>query len=127
MSKKDFSGIREAGPLPDPAAVTLPEDFSDYVDDYIESTESQLDELEQAILRFENAQTRDQDAAEIRRILHKIKGESGMVGLDDMSMLVHEVESAFDLLPDDQAADMLLRFKDWTEAAVAAMLANNTK
>ncbi|MCH8194343.1 MAG: Hpt domain-containing protein [Planctomycetes bacterium] len=126
MSTKDFSGIRLDGPLPDPAAVALPEDFSDFLDDYIESTESQLEELEQAILRFETAQTREQDAAEIRRILHKIKGESGMVGLDDMAMFVHEVESAFDLLADDRAADMLLRFKDWTNEALAAMVANNT-
>ena len=125
MTSKDFSGIREEGPLPDPAAVTLPEDFSDFLDDYIESTESQLHELEQAILRFETAQTREQDAAEIRRILHKIKGESGMVGLDDMSTLVHEVESAFELIAEDRAADMLFRFTDWTTAALAGMIANN--
>ncbi|MCH7917709.1 MAG: Hpt domain-containing protein [Planctomycetes bacterium] len=125
MSDTDFSGILQEGPLPDPGAVALPEDFSDFLDDYIESTESQLDELEQAILRFETAQTREQDAAEIRRILHKIKGESGMVGLDDMATFVHEVESAFDQLSDDRAADMLFRFKDWTTAAMAAMIANN--
>lgn len=126
MSTKDFSGIRQDGPLPDPAGVTLPEDFSDFLDDYIESTESQLHELEQAILRFETAQTREQDAAEIRRILHKIKGESGMVGLDDMSTLVHEVESAFELIAEDRAADMLFRFTDWTTAALTAMIANST-
>ena len=125
MNSKDFSGIRQEGPLPDPGAVQLPEDFADFLDDYIESTESQLEELEQAILRFETAQTREQDAAEIRRILHKIKGESGMVGLDDVSLFVHEVESAFDQLSDDRAADMLFRFKDWTTAAMAAMIANN--
>ena len=94
MSTKDFSGIRLDGPLPDPAAVALPDDFADFLDDYIDSTESQLEELEQAILRFETGQTREQDAAEIRRILHKVKGESGMVGLDDMASFVHEVESA---------------------------------
>ena len=126
MSTKDFSGIRLDGPLPDPKAVALPDDFADFLDDYIDSTESQLEELEQAILRFETAQTREQDAAEIRRILHKIKGESGMVGLDDMASFVHEVESAFDLLAEDRAADMLFRFTDWTTAALTAMIANST-
>jgi two-component system chemotaxis sensor kinase CheA len=103
----------------------LPEDFSDFLEDYIDSTESQLHELEQAVLRFETGQTLEQDAAEIRRILHKIKGESGMVGLDDLSNMVHEVEDGFDQLSGDPAAEMLFRFKDWTTAAMAAMVANH--
>ena len=101
MNSEDFIGIRNNGALPDPSAVSLPCDIGDLLDDYLESTESQLNDLEQAILRFEAGQDLDQDAAEIRRILHKIKGESGMVGLDDIAALVHEVENAFDELSED--------------------------
>ena len=125
MSDRDFSSIRQEGPLPDPAVMALPEDFVDFLDDYVDSTESELHTLEQAILRFETGKTREQDAAEIRRILHKIKGESGMVGLEDMSLMVHEVESAFEEVPPDQAPDMLFRFTDWTHRALGAMTAKD--
>ena len=118
---KNFKGILNGGQLPNPHDLVVPEDIGDFLEDYVESTESQLDELEQAILSYENGQTQDQDAAEIRRILHKIKGESGMVGLDDIASFVHEVENAFEALSPPECPDMLLRFKDWTIAAMNAL------
>ena len=121
MNSNDFRGIRNDRQLPDPADVVVPSDISDLLDDYVESTESQLHELEQAVLRFEAGHNLDQDAAEIRRILHKIKGESGMVGLDDIAALVHEVENAFEELSEDRRPDMLFRFKDWTIAAMNSL------
>jgi len=121
MTSEDFVGIRNDKQLPDPSTVVVPSDIGDLLEDYLESTESQLDDLEQAILRFEAGHNLDQDAAEIRCILHKIKGESGMVGLDDVSAFVHEVENAFEELREDQCPDMLLRFKDWTTAAMEHM------
>ena len=123
MNSKDFVGIRNNRQLPDPADVVVPSDIGDFLDDYVESTESQLDELEQAILRFEAGQNTDQDAAEIRRSLHKIKGESGMVGLEDIAAFAHEVENAFEELRADQCPDMLFRFKDWTITAMQHMCA----
>ena len=125
MNSQDFVGIRDNRQLPNPADVLVPGDIGDFLDDYVESTESQLDELEQAILRLEAGQNTDQDAAEIRRILHKIKGESGMVGLEDIAALVHEVENAFEDLRADQCPDMLFRFKDWTITAMEHMCAGN--
>lgn len=125
MNSEDFIGIRNNGALPDPSAVSLPCDIGDLLDDYLESTESQLNDLEQAILRFEAGQDLDQNAAEIRRILHKIKGESGMVGLDDIAAFVHEVENAFEVVSQDQAPDMVLRFKDWTVEAMEHMVAGD--
>jgi chemotaxis protein histidine kinase CheA len=125
MNSNDFRGIRNDRQLPDPADVVLPSDIGDFLDDYVESTESQLDELEQAILRFEAGHNLDQDSAEIRRILHKIKGESGMVGIDDIAALVHEVENAFEDLSEDRRPDMLFRFKDWTITAMEHMCAGN--
>ncbi len=125
MDSNDFIGIRNDRQLPDPADVVVPSDISDLLDDYVESTESQLDELEQAVLRLEAGHNRDQDAAEIRRILHKIKGESGMVGIDDIAAFVHEVENAFEDLSEDQCPDMLFRFKDWTITAMEHMCAGN--
>jgi chemotaxis protein histidine kinase CheA len=125
MNSQDFRGIRNDRQLPDPAAVVVPSDIGDFLDDYVESTESQLNELEQAVLRIEAGHNLDQDSAEIRRILHKIKGESGMVGIDDIAALVHEVENAFDELSEDRRPDMLFRFKDWTITAMEHMCAGN--
>jgi chemotaxis protein histidine kinase CheA len=121
MNSEDFMGIRNDRPLPDPSTVVVPNDIGDLLEDYLESTESELHDLEQAILRFEAGQDLGQDAAEIRRILHKIKGESGMVGVEDIAAFVHEVENAFEILSEDQCPDMLLRFKDWTTTAMESM------
>jgi len=121
VDKRNYKGILDGGQLPNPQDVAIPEDIGDFLEDWVESTESQLEELEGVILSFENGQNRDQDAAEIRRILHKIKGESGMVGLDDIASFVHEVENAFEELNADECPDMLLRFKDWTIAAMNSL------
>ena len=44
-----------------------------------------------------------------------------MVGIDDISAFVHEVENAFEVLSEDLCPDMLLRFKDWTTTAMEHM------
>lgn len=113
MQIKDFSGIRNNTPLPDPASVGIPSDIGDLLDDYIESTSSQLEELENAALAYEAGNDREENAAVIRRILHKIKGESSMVGFDDISEFCHQAEFAFEELAESNCPDMLLRFKDW--------------
>jgi len=80
VNTKDFTGIRNNGPLPDPQEVEISGDMRDLLEDYIDSTGSMLEELERVTLAYENGDGREENAAAIRRILHKIKGESGMVG-----------------------------------------------
>ena len=113
MQTKDFSGIRNNSQLPDSASVEIPSDIGDLLDDYIESTSSQLDELENAALAYEVGNDRQESAAVIRRVLHKLKGEAGMVGFDDISEFCHQTEFAFEELAESNRPDMLLRFKDW--------------
>ncbi len=121
MNNKDFSGIRNNGPLPETNEIEIPDDIGDILDDYIESTSSMLDELEQATLAYETGNNRQQNAATIKRILHKIKGESAMVGIEQMSELCHQTESAFEELAENERPDMLLRFKDWVCAAIYSL------
>ena len=121
MKTKDFSGIRNNGPLPNPKEVEIPEGIGDLLNDYIESTNSLLDELEKAALAYEAGDDREASAAAARRILHKIKGESSMVGIDDMSELCHQAEYAFEELAENKRPDMLLRLKDWACAAIQNM------
>jgi len=121
MEVMDFSGIRNNGSLPNPQGVEVPDDIGDLLDDYIDSTESMLDELERATLAYEAGQNREENAAAIKRILHGIKGESSMVGIEQMSELCHQAEFAFEELPEQRRPDMLFRFKDWTLAALNSM------
>ena len=118
MKIKDFSGIRNNGPLPDHRNIEVPGDIGDLLDDYIESTNSMLDELEKAALAYEAGDDCEENAANARRILHKLKGEAGMVGIDEMSEFCHQAEYAFEELDENQRPDMLLRFTDWSCAAI---------
>ena len=113
MKTLDFSGIRNSGPLPSPEDVEIPSDIDDLLEDYVESTESMVDELEQAALVLETGQSCEENSAAVRRLLHKIKGEASMVGFEQISEFCHQAEFAFEELPEGQRPDMLLRFKDW--------------
>ncbi|MCP4612600.1 MAG: hypothetical protein GY845_28205 [Planctomycetes bacterium] len=121
MSNKNFSGIRNNSPLPEPSEIEIPDDIGSLLDEYIESAGSMLDELEQATLEYEAGNNRPENAAIIKRILHKIKGESGMVGIEDMAEFCHQTESAFEELAEDERPDMLLRFKDWISTALFSL------
>ena len=123
MKTKDFSGIRNNGQLPNPQDIEVPDDIGDLLDDYVESTESMLDELEHAALEYEKGHNLEESAAAIRRILHKIKGESAMVGVDDISELCHQAEFSFEELPENKRPDMLLKIRDWASEAVHCMTA----
>jgi chemotaxis protein histidine kinase CheA len=118
MVTRDFTGIKNNGSLPAPEEIQVPEDIGDLLMDYIESTAFLLDELETAALAYESAGDRQETAAVIRRILHKIKGESSMVGIEDMSQLCHHAEDGFEEMSENKRVDMLLRFKDWVFAAM---------
>ncbi len=121
MKTKDFSGIRNNGSLPDPQDVHVPGDTEDLLDDYVESANSMLDELEQAALAYEAGNNSEENAATIRRILHKIKGESSIMGINEISEFCHQAEYAFDELDENTKPDMLLRFKDWIDTAMSNM------
>ena len=121
MNNKNFSGIRNNSPLPEPKEIEIPDDIGSLLDEYIESAGSMLDELEQATLEYEAGENRPENAAIIKRILHKIKGESGMVGIEDMAEFCHQAESAFEELAEDERPDMLLRFKDWISTALFSL------
>ena len=118
MESKDFSGIRNDGSLPDPRDVNIPRDSEDLLNDYVESTNSMLDELERAAMAYEAGNNSEENTAAIRRILHKIKGESSIMCINEISELCHQAEYAFEELDKNQRPDMLLRVKDWTCTAI---------
>ncbi len=114
MDKKVFKVVRQNGNLPDASAVDMANIVEDLWDPYVESSSSLLSELEAAAMNLERGDNVEDDAANVRRIMHTLKGEAGMSGLMDVHNLCHEAETAFDeLLEKGQAADMILKVKDW--------------
>ena len=119
MSVNDFSPIRVNGSLPDPKGINVDEVVVELWVPYVDSVTTALPKLERMALAYEAGKSLEDNAADIRRALHSIKGEAGMCGVMDVYTLCHEAEFAFEELKDhSQAGDMILKVKDWIEAAV---------
>lgn len=61
--------------------------------------------------------------AEIRRRIHTMKGEAGVLGLEDLERVCHALEDALESAGGSTRVDRLLRVKDWIGAALAAYAA----
>lgn len=119
MSVNDFSSIRVNGSLPDPKSINVDEVVIELWMPYVDSVTTALPKLERMALAYEAGKSLEDNAAGIRRTLHSIKGEAGMCGVMDVYKLCHEAEFGFEELKDhSQAGDMVLKVKDWIEAAV---------
>ncbi len=117
MANEDFSGIRNKGPLPDPRQIKVSPDLGELLNEYVDSTVSMLQELEVAALAYESGKNCEENAAAVQRTLHKLKGDAGIVGIDEIYEFCHEAESAVEELSGNERAEMLLRVKDWLDAA----------
>jgi two-component system chemotaxis response regulator CheY len=125
MNENDYSVVRVNGTLPDPCTIDTDEIVRDLWPAYDDSISSILPELEKVALDYEAGKNVDENAASIRRILHSMKGEAGMCGVMDIYHLCHEAEFGFEELKDhSEAGDMVLKVKDWIEAAVTHLTKN---
>lgn len=119
MTKKDSHAIFESGKLPDPKSVNTADLVEDMWSIYLETTKSHLSELEGAAMALEAGRDTEENIPLIRRILHSIKGNSGVVGLADVGDICHRTETAFEEISDTTASvDILLKVKDWVETVV---------
>lgn len=119
MAQVDYSVIRTNGDLPDPAVVKVGEIIEELWEVYVDSATTMLADIEQAAMSLEAGNNVEENSATIRRILHSLKGDSGVSGIHDVYRLCHETEFAFEEIADlSQSADMILRVKDWIEAAI---------
>lgn len=127
MTTKDFTVIRADGSLPDPKTVATDGIVEEIWPAYMDTVVPLLSEVEVAAMALEAGDNADENKASIRRVMHSIKGDSGMAGLMDMYHLCHEAETAFDEFTDDkQAADMILRVKDWIYDAIQHIVNGDT-
>lgn len=91
------------------------------LDEYLNQQESMLSELEDLVLTLEQ-ETDPQALKELKRLLHTAKGESGVIGLNQVERVCHQVE---DYIQEAETGglqvDLLLEFKDWLEQSLAAL------
>jgi len=106
----DFS---EAGYPEDPgAAPTASLADDEILAEFLSRQLEQLQEVERLALAAE--QGRDgMDAAPMMRYFHTLKGEAGLLGLEDMARLAHATEDMLTTEPVTACAERLLRVVDW--------------
>ena len=93
--------------------------LSDYLPIYLDETDEQLDDLVETLLLLERQPEDTESIAASFRLLHSIKGASAMLGLDQISVLTHHLESRFERFRsgretlDARTVDMTLRCLDF--------------
>lgn len=88
--------------------VLVLEDAVDLVDKFISSVQSVLEDLEGKALSLENGSSEELSA--IKRILHTMKGEFGVLDLQAYASLIHQVEAAIE--NNEFSSENMLRLKD---------------
>ncbi len=104
-----------------PAELCHPTSLPDNIDaaiftEFLDGQGPALDEMEVQILAVEKGEDGDALAA-VKRALHTLKGEAGLLGLEDVERLCHAAE---DMLVDSEPADaagQLLAVTDWLRSA----------
>jgi len=119
MDSKQLSAMIIKGELPAVETVAVEDIVEDMLTTYVDEMDTLLSKLEAAAMSLEAASDVDEALAEVRRVLHSIKGDSGMCGVAGVQNICHELESVLDELHNQGClADVLLKSKDWIEAVV---------
>ena len=91
----------------------------DLITAFIAETSEQIERLVQILLDIEtNTDRQEEFIDELFRLAHNIKGSSGVVGLTEVSKVMHEIENLFSAVRngqyslDNSAIDLLLSFTD---------------
>lgn len=82
---------------------------------FLAEQKSTLEDIESHILNIEKGDDPEAEAA-LRRVLHTLKGEAGVLGLTDVANLCHAVEDFLDTAGAPIPTDPLLAVKDWLAA-----------
>lgn len=78
------------------AASGLPDELSEYLQTFLDETEEQLDDLIDTMLVLERDAADRESLNEAFRLIHTIKGSAGMMGLDNIATLTHQLENRFE-------------------------------
>jgi two-component system chemotaxis sensor kinase CheA len=105
-----------------PSAAATKVEYAPWVDDeivsaYVEQQVAVLPEMEQQILAYES-QPDPTLVSSLRRTIHTLKGESGVVGAMSVEKVCHRLEDYLDASTSAMATDVLLATIDWIGNAV---------
>ncbi|MDR0805078.1 MAG: chemotaxis protein CheA [Oscillospiraceae bacterium] len=109
------------------ATVKIEPGMESMVDVYIYETTQLLEQLDEILLRTEQANTfTDNDINEIFRIMHTVKGSSAMMGFENLQQLSHKGEDMFFIIrenPDKMqdiafVYDLVFRMSDLFKAEI---------
>lgn len=95
---------------------------------WVEDCESALTDLEGLLLALEKSPDNSEVIADIRRMMHTLKGECGVLSLNEAQQLCHQAESLIDSHIEAGLAvpvDPLLTLLDWLTTYVAKLSANH--
>lgn len=90
---------------------------------FLEQQYSVLNEIDEHIICFEKDKNEESLTA-LKRILHTMKGEAGVVGADDISEVCHKLEDYLNTDGDSLQADTLFEAKDWLTTKLNAFTQN---
>ena len=79
------------------------DEMSEYLQVFMDETEEQLDQLVEVMLALEREPAGVGQLNEAFRLVHTIKGSAGMMGLDSIAALTHQLESRFEALRSGRA------------------------
>ncbi len=100
---------------------TLPEYLDESLfNDFIDDQSSVLENMESCLLKIE--QDYDVEAvADLKRIFHTLKGESGIFQLNDVEKICHAAEDFIEESDDSVSVEILLKIKDWLKLVFDAL------
>jgi two-component system chemotaxis sensor kinase CheA len=86
---------------------------------FMEDAKDHNQQLEELALAMEHDGIKEESIQELMRLIHTLKGEAGVVGLDELSEVCHELEGVFQLKPTpSNSAELLLVFCDWLDDSI---------
>lgn len=85
-----------------------------------------LETLETSLLDIESGKSAG-DKTALMRFFHMIKGESALLGLEDISILSHKVEDLLQEVEPSACTSEMLSIKDWLERKFKAYAGNGTE
>ncbi|MCE2884249.1 MAG: chemotaxis protein CheA [Planctomycetaceae bacterium] len=88
---------------------------------WVTSCESTLPEIEHLAVTAESRGFTGETAAEIRRRIHTLKGECGVLSLSEAQSLCHELESLIDASTTGFPIEAVLVLCDWMKSLTAAL------
>ncbi|NLW86482.1 MAG: response regulator [Planctomycetes bacterium] len=118
---KDKNSINDfMSKLPQPEVMAFSPDVEEKVRaEFISCTADHIEEIESLVMN-QAAGGLAAQLADIRRVLHVIKGDAGFVGLGAVSRLCHELETFLGCEnPAGEAGDVLLSAKDYVQRVLA--------